>query len=247
MALAVTAIGFFASLKFYRDAVGMQTKTDHLLVKVEERSLQIQSQVGGMFDKTLTAALGQAGAAQNQRAQALDRQAASPPSAGDASSSARSAAPVSPMQQLTLSILDFYSFRGMYVSNISDPDTRAVFMLGGGNGFYLLDGPKGRTFLGFFSEREPVEVVALCRRLIGSLNLAHDRVAGRNDPGSQAAARELGLISIEVIVGDNSSPQKVLRKIQQYQPSTWIIPVSVLGTADVEEALAREYREMRPE
>ena len=58
VALIVTVIGFFASLKFYRDGVEMQAQAARVLSKIEERASAIQSQVGGMFDKTLDAALG---------------------------------------------------------------------------------------------------------------------------------------------------------------------------------------------
>ena len=49
VALAVTVIGFFASLKFYRDGMRMQVQTERVLTKIEERASAIQSQVGGMF------------------------------------------------------------------------------------------------------------------------------------------------------------------------------------------------------
>jgi hypothetical protein len=58
VALIVTVVGFFASLKFYRDGVTLQGKANDALTKIEERTQFIQTQVGGMFDKTLEAALG---------------------------------------------------------------------------------------------------------------------------------------------------------------------------------------------
>jgi uncharacterized protein YicC (UPF0701 family) len=58
VSLIVTTIGFFASLKFYRDGVQLQSKANDALTKLEEKTQFIQSQVGGMFDKTLDAAIG---------------------------------------------------------------------------------------------------------------------------------------------------------------------------------------------
>ncbi|HKC64698.1 MAG TPA: hypothetical protein VKB86_13740 [Pyrinomonadaceae bacterium] len=54
----VTVLGFFASLKFYRDGVELQKAANEALTKVGEKTESIQAQVGGIFDKTLDAALG---------------------------------------------------------------------------------------------------------------------------------------------------------------------------------------------
>lgn len=58
VALVVTVIGFFASLKFYRDGVKLQGLANDALIRIEEKAQSIQTQVGGMFDKTLDAAIG---------------------------------------------------------------------------------------------------------------------------------------------------------------------------------------------
>src|SRR5436190_10499627 len=58
VSLIITVVGFFASLKFYRDAVELQRAANSALTKLEEKTAFIQTQVGGMFDKTLDAAIG---------------------------------------------------------------------------------------------------------------------------------------------------------------------------------------------
>jgi hypothetical protein len=58
VSLVITVVGFFASLKFYRDGVELQKSANDALVKLEEKTQAIQTQVGGMFDKTLEAAIG---------------------------------------------------------------------------------------------------------------------------------------------------------------------------------------------
>lgn len=58
VSLVITIVGFFASLKFYRDGVELQNTANRALTKLEEKTDFIQSQVGGMFDKTLDAAIG---------------------------------------------------------------------------------------------------------------------------------------------------------------------------------------------
>ena len=57
VALIVTVLGFFASLKFYRHGINLQQGANDALAKIEEKASSIQSQVGGMFDKTLEAAI----------------------------------------------------------------------------------------------------------------------------------------------------------------------------------------------
>ncbi|QUM81160.1 hypothetical protein HWV01_13120 [Moritella sp. 5] len=57
VALAITVIGFFASLKFYRDGVELQKSANTALTKIEEKMASLQTHVGGMFEKTLDAAI----------------------------------------------------------------------------------------------------------------------------------------------------------------------------------------------
>jgi len=58
VSLIITVVGFFASLKFYREGVELQKSANDALTKLEEKTQFIQTQVGGMFDKTLDAAIG---------------------------------------------------------------------------------------------------------------------------------------------------------------------------------------------
>lgn len=66
VALIVTIVGFFASIKFYRDGVNLQEKATNALTKIEEKTNSIQTQIGGMFDKTLDAAISNKGQRINQ-------------------------------------------------------------------------------------------------------------------------------------------------------------------------------------
>ena len=69
VALSITIVGFFASLKYYRDGVQTQIHVDSVLGKIEERAGSIQAQVGGMFERTLTAAVSRAAPAEAGRQQ----------------------------------------------------------------------------------------------------------------------------------------------------------------------------------
>jgi hypothetical protein len=61
VALCVTILGFFASLKFYRDGVELQKSASNALTKIEEKTNTISQQMTGMFDKTLDAAINKGG------------------------------------------------------------------------------------------------------------------------------------------------------------------------------------------
>ena len=61
VALVVTIIGFFASLKFYKDGVALQDSATKALAKIEEKTNTIGQQMTGMFDKTVDAAINNKG------------------------------------------------------------------------------------------------------------------------------------------------------------------------------------------
>lgn len=58
VSLIISVVAFFASHKFYRDGVQLQQSANDALTKISEKTDYIQTQVGGMFDKTLDAAIG---------------------------------------------------------------------------------------------------------------------------------------------------------------------------------------------
>ncbi len=61
VALVVTIIGFFASLKFYKDGIALQDSATKALAKIEEKTNTLGMQMTGMFDKTLDAAINNKG------------------------------------------------------------------------------------------------------------------------------------------------------------------------------------------
>lgn len=69
VALFVTIIGFFASLKFYREGVKLQDSANKALIQIAEKTQYIESQVGGMFSKILDAAIGK----KNQMSEEFER------------------------------------------------------------------------------------------------------------------------------------------------------------------------------
>jgi len=57
LAFLITIIVFFASLRFYKDGMKLQDSANDVLSKINLKIDSLQSQVTGIFDKTLDAAL----------------------------------------------------------------------------------------------------------------------------------------------------------------------------------------------
>lgn len=53
VALAITVIGFFASLSFYRHGVDLQRKADSVLTKIDNRVALIQESTMGIINRLL--------------------------------------------------------------------------------------------------------------------------------------------------------------------------------------------------
>lgn len=245
VALIVTVIGFFASLKFYRDGLEMQSRAEKALSKIEERASTIQTQVGGMFDKTLDAALGRTSAQEakeQQRSMSMRDSVPAPPPAG--------ASPLDALAsgtEIAQRVVLFYAFRQLRITNISYADARAIFSLGSDGEFNLLDGERTLIFLGFFVELIPEEIVARTRILFNNLAIAY---AGLSDETNESAIRKrakeiLDRISIEILVRDDENKDALAAKVNEFQPAARLIEVTVRTQREVEELVNEEYRRMR--
>jgi|SoiMethySBSTD1v2_1073268.scaffolds.fasta_scaffold378582_3 hypothetical protein len=56
VALVITFVGFFASLKFYREGMNLQNKSNDAMARIEEMSRSLSTLIYGMFQQTLDAA-----------------------------------------------------------------------------------------------------------------------------------------------------------------------------------------------
>lgn len=246
MALIVTIIGFFASLKFYRDGVQMQARADRVLAKIEERASAIQSQVGGMFDKTLDAALGRSTPREAERQQS--RILASTPEEPGEPAVPIAQTGLASNSELAQKTAQFYAFRKMRITDVKDPTARAVFNLGSPGGFNLLDGTGGLLFLGFFADLEAVQIVARVRILFNNLEISYTRLA---DPALDPSLRDqakrlLDQIAVDLLVLDSLDTNGVTRKIDEYQPKERRIAVAIRTPMQIAEAVAGEFRQMEP-
>ena len=244
VALIVTVIGFFASLKFYRDGVQMQTHAEKVLSKIEERANAIQSQVGGIFDKTLDAALGRVTpqeAEKQQRKLLLNSEEEPAPCPPESVSGLASDT------ELTRKIFSYYGFRQMRLTDVTEATGRSVFNQGRSSGFNLFDGVFDIVFFGNFADFEPAEIVARTRLLLGNLEISYKRlddainVALRNE-----GKKVLDRISVEILVGGEIDTSALLDKINKYQLQARNVSVTLLKPEGIEASVADEYRQMKP-
>lgn len=254
VALIVTVIGFFASLKFYRDGSEMQGRARDALAKIEEKAANIQSQVGGMFDKTLDAALGRSSPFQAERQQRLPQEvpppsvpsSMEPPTAGAETASKPPAGLASADTEPTRSVLRDFIFRQMRMTDVSDATARAVFALGAAGGFNLFDGTPGIIFFGFFQSLEPVEIVARARSLFGNIETTYRRIRDNPDfPQREEALRILDQISVEVLTPEDMDNRRLAAKIDEYQPAARRISVVLHKPSELISRVAAEYEKMK--
>ncbi len=119
VAIVLTVLGFFASLRFYRDGVKLQSSASALIARIEEKVASLQTQVGGMFEKTLNAVIGHSSeqAAKEQHRLMLPTE--------DTHSSEESKTPAigsSMPDELETTVMDYFSFKKLRFTDVSSDD-----------------------------------------------------------------------------------------------------------------------------
>lgn len=249
VALIVTVIGFFASLGFYQEGMRMQGAAEKALAKIEERASAIQTQVGGMFEKTLDAALGrptteEAGRQQGQLLRKADPKAADvSPTHETRTSETKTMAMPPPTDR----VIRYYALDQSHMTDITEPNSKSVFSLGSSGRFYLFDGLDRIIFFGGFLDVEPAEIVARTRMLFSNIENAYQKVEkAAGEPLSSEAKQVLDRISVDIQIDKNVSKAALKKKIDEYQPQTRKIDLILRTIEDYEAALEEEYRKMTP-
>ena len=243
-AMLLTSIGFFASLRFYRDGVELQSRMRELVSRVDEKVASIQSQVGGMFDKTLDAVIGLSSpqdAAQEQKRlmkQAVDQARAVVPEP----------APVveatAPEPNLASKVMDYFAFHKLRYTDVTTGDTRAVFALGAGHGFNLFDGISDIVFFGYFQDLPVREIVARVRFLLNNIESSYKRIESAEGELKESAKKFLDMIRVDVLVPENADKGQIQRAIDEYQPAIRHVAVTLYKPSDMTAAVDNEYAKM---
>lgn len=146
---------------------------------------------------------------------------------------------------LARTVTKYFAFKRMRYSDVSNPDTRAVFNLGAMQGFNLFDGVPGITFFGYFGDLDPAEIVARVRFLMNNIDLASRRVQEQADSAQrEMVQRILDQLHIEVLVPENAPVEQIKSKIEEYRPEWSIVDVTVLKPSEVQSKVQSEYESM---
>lgn len=246
-AMGITTIGFFASLRFYRDGVELQTQVRELLSRIEEKVASVQSQVGGMFDKTLDAAL--AGAQPREAAEAQRKLIRGASAATTDETSEEGEEETVDEQQddgLPEEVVDYLAFKKLRLTDVSTVDGRAIFMLGAGRGFNLFDGTPGIVFFGYFVDQDDRDVVARVRFLLDAIEASYTRVEKFLVNQQHQALAVLSQISIEVLVHEETDTTRLEAVLARYQPTTGPITTVLTKPSELSRAVQDEYEKMNP-
>jgi hypothetical protein len=142
-------------------------------------------------------------------------------------------------------VTKYFAFKRMRYSDVSNPDTRAVFNLGSMQGFNLFDGVSGITFFGFFWDLEPTEIVARVRFLMNNIDLANRRVQEQPDSAQrEMVQRILDQLHIEVLVPEAAPVEQIKSKIEEYREEWSIVDVAVLKPSEIHSKVRSEYENM---
>ena len=143
---------------------------------------------------------------------------------------------------LVPAVLKYFAFKRMRYSDVSNPDTRAVFNIGAFQGFNLFDGVPGITFFGHFPDLDAVEIVVRIRFLLNNIELAQRRVAEQAEASQRdAAVRILDQLSVEVLVGDDGPIEQIQNKIEEYRPEGVHVSVEVRTPSEIKRIVQAEY------
>lgn len=177
------------------------------------------------------------------------RQLAKSSSESSATSGASPSEPESPearqRAELAETITKYFAFKRMRYSDVSNPDTRALFNLGSMQEFNLFDGVPGITFFGFFWDLDPAEIVARVRFLLNNIDLANRRISEQADSAQRdAAQRILDQLHIEVLAAEDADVAQITSKIEEFRPEGCDVDVAVLKPSEVERIVLSEYENM---
>lgn len=242
VALIVTGIGFFASLRFYRDGMETQQAVDRLLAKVESKVENISTQVGGLFETTLKAALARpAEQVQAQAGEAVAGEGRPTPFDVLRDELAADRPPGSTFVKL-------FFLRGLKFTDVNEAVGRVFFEMGREQGFHLLDGHGQVVYYGHFHRLEDgADIVGRIRTLLGRLADTWRRLAAApEDPRRDNLLSLLRITSVCVLIPGALDAARVAQKVEAFQPQEHPMPVRVLTPEMLDAELRAEYERMQP-
>ncbi len=145
--------------------------------------------------------------------------------------------------QAKIDILKYYTAKDMRFTDVTDKTNATIYGWGWSLGFNLFNGAKGFKFHGYFPKQEPKKVMFNVKQLMKNIGNANDRVETLKDNSEafQEARKILESISIDVLVAEDASIDKMSKKVNEFQPANHNVPVTFLRLSDIEAYLKEEY------
>lgn len=196
--LFVTVIGFFASVRFYRDGVHLQQKAADALGRIEEKAAFMQEHFGGVLDKTLDAVFGQLspGAQRDQQLQIGVDDPSDSASGGTGDSATHG--PGDNADKL----FRYYALMGLQLSDVSEGIARGLFSLGNPYGFNLFNHGNRFLYTGYFPLLSEREVKARIVLLYSVFKRTEDSI-GQLDDGERIEVQQvLEQLTVHVIIAN---------------------------------------------
>jgi len=146
---------------------------------------------------------------------------------------------------LALTIFNYFGFKRMRYSDVSDEIAKAIFNLGAHHGFNLFDGSQKITFFGLFSDFDFAEIVARVRFLFNNIAHAYETVSENPDEERRKMARKyLDQIEIEILLPENAPKEDIKQKIEEYRPSGIDVPLILSKLSFLKTTVQKEYENM---
>lgn len=239
VATIVTVVGFFASLHFYRDGVDLQTKVQRILTIIEERVGLLQTQVGGMFDKTLDAAIGRANPQSAAEAQGrLLKEAV-----GDERRMAEGKAEEPEQDNLAQEAMDYFAANGLKYTDVTSGDAQVMFSLGSPFSFNMFDGPQRIIFFGFFHREDQKKIATRIRFLLRNIGSAYERISAANGELAETGRKLLDSVEVIVMVSEDADKDRILAVAEAHQPDQRSVPIKLLTPSELREKAGQAYEE----
>lgn len=147
--------------------------------------------------------------------------------------------------ELARDVIKYFAFKRMRYTDVSSPDSRALFNQGVDYGFHLFDGPEEVAFLGYFYQLDLSDIVARTRFLLNNIETSYVRVRQSEDlKQKEIALKLLDHISIIVLVPEGSDTTTIMEKIKEYRPDGSNVPVTFLRPSEIKKSVQQEYENM---
>lgn len=240
VSLIITGIGFFASLRFYRDGMELQGRASSALARIEERTDQIQRQVGGAFDPLLKALTGLIPGGPG-RSQLLEASVAPAEQQQDDGKQEVEAAVVKGRKDT----FRYYGLRGFRLSDVSSGTGQAMFGLGSPYSFNLFDGPDGLIYVGFFPDIDPREAAARAVLLLRRIGQVSAAIANGPKEAQDQLRNIVDSLRIEIIAADGADLDALREPIEETRREMDSAPdIELMHLSDLEPRIEAKLAEI---